>query len=146
MAGRSSVGVVSDELRAGPVDHEEVAVLFIRTADDVAEFGPAFQRLEEVVGLRGRKYYGAFYPREKEYRACVEVKEGDDPQALGLESGTLPGGLYLWARLSGEPPRALRPDRADLRGAHRRERPRRVSPEHRVLPPLRRGRLAPARP
>jgi DNA gyrase inhibitor GyrI len=28
----------------------------------------------------------------------------DDPAALGLESGTLPGGRYLRARLRGEPP------------------------------------------
>jgi len=89
---------------AAPVEREEIAVMFIRTPDDVMAFGPAFERLEQLVGLRGRKYYGAFYPREKEYRACVEVKEGDDAQALGLESGTLPGGRYLRARLSGEPP------------------------------------------
>jgi len=78
--------------------------MFIRTPDDVSAFGPAFERLEGLVGLPGRKFYGAFYPREKEYRACVEVKEGDDAQALGLESGTLPGGRYLRARLSGKPP------------------------------------------
>ena len=78
--------------------------MFIRTPDDVLAFGPAFERLEELVGLPGRKFYGAFYPREKEYRACVELQEGDDPQALGLERGTLPGGRYLRARLRGEPP------------------------------------------
>ena len=71
------------------VERDEIAVMFIRTPDDVEAFGPAFERLEGLVGLRGRKFYGAFYPREKEYRACVEVKEGDDPEALGLESGTL---------------------------------------------------------
>jgi hypothetical protein len=95
---------VSDELSAVPVERDEVSVLFIRTPDEVDEFGRAFQRLEELVGLRGRKFYGAFYALEKEYRACVEVQEGDDPEALGLESGTLPGGHYLRARLSGEPP------------------------------------------
>ena len=35
---------------------------------------------------------------------CVQVREGDDPTALGLEPGTLPGGRYLRARLRGEPP------------------------------------------
>jgi hypothetical protein len=93
-----------NDLLAVPVERDEIAVMFIRTPDDVMAFGPAFERLEQLVGLRGRRYYGAFYPREKEYRACVEVKEGDDPQTLGLESGTLPGGRYLRARLSGEPP------------------------------------------
>jgi len=57
-----------------------------------------------VVGLRGRKFFGAFDPSTREYRVCVQVREGDDPAALGLESGTLPGGRYLRARLRGEPP------------------------------------------
>jgi hypothetical protein len=91
-------------VEAAPVEREEVAVMFITTPDEVEAFGPAFERLEGLVGLRGRKFYGAFYPREKKYRACVEVKQGDDPEALGLERGTLPGGRYLRTRLSGEPP------------------------------------------
>jgi DNA gyrase inhibitor GyrI len=43
-------------------------------------------------------------PATGEYRACVEAREGDDPTALGLESGRLPGGRYLRTRLRGEPP------------------------------------------
>jgi len=86
------------------VEREAIDVMFIRTADDVAEFGPAFQRLEELVGTRGRKFFGAFYPREKEYRACVQLQEFDDPSAFGLETGTLPGGRYLRERIRGEPP------------------------------------------
>ena len=38
------------------------------------------------------------------YLACAERKEGDDPDALGLESLVLPGGRYLRERLHGEPP------------------------------------------
>jgi hypothetical protein len=86
------------------VEREPIDVMFIRTNDDVAEFGPAFQRLEELVGTRGRKFFGAFYPLEREYRACVQEQEGDDPSALGLETGTLPGGRYLRERIRGEPP------------------------------------------
>ena len=95
---------MEEALHATPVEREEIAVMFIRTPDDPLEFGPAFQRLEELVGTRGRKFYGAFYPREKEYRACVVTKDGDDAAALGLEEGTLPCGRYLRARLRGEPP------------------------------------------
>jgi hypothetical protein len=91
-------------MAAAPVDRDEIDVMFIQTADDPAEFGPAFQRLEELVGTRGRKFFGAFFPAANEYRACVQTKEGDDPDALGLESGTLPGGRYLRTRLHGEPP------------------------------------------
>ena len=86
------------------VERDSIDVMFIRTADDAAEFGPAFQRLEELVGTRGRKFFGAFYPREKEYRVCVQVQDADDPSAVGLESGTLPGGRYLRTRIRGEPP------------------------------------------
>ena len=86
------------------VEREPIEVMFIRTADDPSEFGPAFQRLEEVVGTRGRKFFGAFFPQTKEYRACVQLQETDDPSALGLETGTLPGGRYLRERIRGEPP------------------------------------------
>lgn len=95
---------MEEALHATPVEREEIAVMFIRTPDDPREFGPAFQRLEELVGTRGRKFYGAFYPREKEYRACVVTKDGDDASALGLEEGAIPAGRYLRARLQGEPP------------------------------------------
>ena len=86
------------------VERDPIEVMFIRSADDPADFGPAFQRLEELVGTRGRKFFGAFYPREKEYRACVQRQEDDDPTALGLESEELPGGRYLRERIQGEPP------------------------------------------
>jgi hypothetical protein len=86
------------------VEREAVEVMFVRTPDEVAEFGRAFQRLEELVGTRGRKFFGAFYPREKEYRACVQLQEADDPSALELETGTLPGGRYLRERIRGEAP------------------------------------------
>ena len=85
------------------VEREPVEVMFIRTGDDPAEFGPAFGRLEELVGTRGRKFFGAFFP-QTEYRACVQLKEDDDPSTLGLETGQLPGGRYLRERLKGEPP------------------------------------------
>jgi hypothetical protein len=86
------------------VERKGLDVMFIETADDPSEFGPAFQRLEQVVGTRGRKFFGAFYPRENHYRACVRIEAGDDATALGLTVGTLPGGLYLRERIRGEPP------------------------------------------
>ncbi len=87
-----------------PIERDETQVMFLRTADDPATFGPLWERLEALVGLRGRKFFGAFYPSAEEYCVCVQMRAGDDPAALGLESGTLPGGRYLRARLRGEPP------------------------------------------
>ena len=73
--------------------------------DDLGEIPRAWAKLEAVVGsLRGRRFFGAFDPATNTYRACVALRDGDDPAALGLEAGTLPGGRYLRARLAGEPP------------------------------------------
>ena len=41
------------------VEREPVEVMFLRTRDDPADMGPAWQRLEGLVGTRGRKFFGA---------------------------------------------------------------------------------------
>jgi hypothetical protein len=93
-----------EEVPASPVERDEVEVMFLRATDDPAEMARCWERLEAIVGTRGRKFFGAFDPSTREYRVCVQVREDDDAAALGLESGTLPGGRYLRARLRGEPP------------------------------------------
>jgi hypothetical protein len=85
------------------IQREEIAVQFVRVGDGLAEIRRAWDELEAVVDLHGRHFYGAFDPVADDYRACVEVREGD-ALVPGLESGTLPGGRYLRARLHGEPP------------------------------------------
>lgn len=86
------------------VERFETPVMFKRVADEVTAIGRGMQEVEEAVGLRGRKYYGAFND-DGEYRICVQLREGDDPHALGLEVGSLPGGRYVRERLTGEPPK-----------------------------------------
>jgi hypothetical protein len=78
-------------------------VPFVRVPDGLEHIRRAWDELEAAVALRGRHFYGAFDPVANDYRACVEVREGDE-LAPGLESGTLPGGRYLRARLHGDPP------------------------------------------
>jgi len=85
------------------VERDEIAVQFVRGLDELADIRRAWAELEAAVALCGRRFYGAFDPAANDYRACVEVREGDEP-APGLESGTLPGGRYLRARLHGDPP------------------------------------------
>jgi len=87
----------------GEVERVEIAVQFVRVPDGLDEIGGAWNELEAVVALRGRHFYGAYDPVADDYRACVEVRDGDElvPE---LENGTLPGGRYLRARLRGEPP------------------------------------------
>jgi hypothetical protein len=87
----------------GELEREEIAVQFVRVPDGIANIRRAWDELEAVVPLRGRHFYGAFDPVAEDYRACVEVREGEEP-VPGLESGTLPGGRYLRARLRGDPP------------------------------------------
>ena len=50
------------------------------------------------------KFFGTFDPAAREYRVCVQLREDDHPDELGLEVGKLPGGRYLLVRLQGEPP------------------------------------------
>lgn len=85
------------------VERDEIAVQFVRVEDGLEHIRLAWDELEAVVPLRGRHFYGAFDPVANDYRACVEVREGD-AVVPGLESGTLPGGRYLRARLRGDPP------------------------------------------
>lgn len=42
--------------------------------------------------------------RSNTYTVCTPIKAGDDLEAIGLRTGTLPGGFYLRGRLVGEPP------------------------------------------
>jgi hypothetical protein len=85
------------------VERAETPVMFKRVADEASAISRGMQEVEEAVGLRGRKYYGAF-DNNGEYRVCVQLRDDDDPQALGLEVGSLPGGRYALQRLTGEPP------------------------------------------
>ncbi len=79
--------------------------MFVRALDGPDAIRRAWERLEARVGPpQGRKFFGTFEAATSEYRACVQIQEHDDPSGLGLESSTLPGGMYLRARLRGEPP------------------------------------------
>ena len=96
---------MADGERARLVDRDKVAVMFKRVADEQTAITRGWAELEEAVGpLRGRKFYGVFDATGREYRACVQLREDDEPAALGLEEGTLPGGRYAQVRLQGEPP------------------------------------------
>jgi hypothetical protein len=87
------------------VDREEVRVMFKRTADKQEAITRTWSEVEAAIGsLRGRKFYGTFDPETREYRVCVQWREGDDPDSLGLEEGTIAGGRYARERLEGQPP------------------------------------------
>jgi hypothetical protein len=87
------------------VEREDTAVMLKRAPDEQEAITRVWAELEERVGsLRGRRFYGVLDTETHEYLACVRLQNDDDPEALGLETGTLPGGRYARVRLEGEPP------------------------------------------
>ena len=85
---------------------EDVQVLYKAIEGDPEKIHVAAQRawmeLAQAVELEGRGTYGYWHPPDLEYRACSSVKEGDDPEALGLGETVLPGGWYRRASLDGD--------------------------------------------
>lgn len=86
------------------VDREPVPVVQATCADELGEIQRLWPWFEELVGLRGRRMYAVADEAAATYTTCTPVRPDDDPAALGLEVGTLPGGRFRRGRLSGEPP------------------------------------------
>jgi hypothetical protein len=86
------------------VVREPTEVMLVRVADELAAIQQAWAAFERVVGLHGRKFYGAFDPVTVTYSVCAVLHPDDDPAEFGAERGTLPGGRYACVRLHGEPP------------------------------------------
>ena len=80
------------------VERDEVRVEYVASADGIEAIRDAWARLENVVPLRGNRFFGTF--GGSEYRACVEVRD----TSFGLPAWKIPGGRYARARLRGEPP------------------------------------------
>jgi hypothetical protein len=74
------------------------------TIDDLAHIQAIWPLFEHLVGLRGRKMYARADEQLNTYTVCTPIKPGDDPEALGLHTGTLQGGTYLRGQLIGDPP------------------------------------------
>ena len=61
----------------------------------------AFARLEQVVPLKGNRFYATFDPTTLEYRACVALRAGEQGSTYGLPEFTLEAGPYASAKLKG---------------------------------------------
>ena len=90
------------------VERPDVTVAYIKTADTLADIKAAWKELEDRLDnvLKGRRFFGVFFPARSEYHATVQLRD-DDPgeaQRLGLETEVIPGGAYQRVRLRGEPP------------------------------------------
>lgn len=80
----------------------DVAMMLERVRDELPAIQDLWPRFERLVGLRGRRMYAMVSAGT--YAACTPVRDDDDPARLGLDTGILPGGWYLQARIAAEPP------------------------------------------
>jgi hypothetical protein len=86
------------------IDRGPVPVMGATCADDVDEIQRLWTRFEELVGLHSRKMYGLVDVAGPTYTTCTPIRHDDDPGALGLIVGQLPGGSFLRGHLHGDPP------------------------------------------
>ena len=109
-----------------------VVVLPARRVGYTSSFGhpstsDAFTRLEQVVPLKGNRFYATFDALTQEYRACVALKEGETGSTYGFPEGLLAPGLYASVKLKGdflEIIRSIGPAFERLREEHKRDQHR----------------------
>ena len=73
-----------------------IPVMYVLSTNSTAGAREAFEKLERAIkDLRGRKFYGTFHPKTRIYRACVAIKDVDNPKIYGLDTWVIPGGRYV---------------------------------------------------
>jgi hypothetical protein len=109
-AGRCGLGrrvfvVLAQRWRRFVVSYRIIERAAIRVAYTTSIGDPsasdAFQRLEQVVPLKGNRFFATFDSLTQEYRACVALKAGQGGAWYGLPEGVLPGGTYASTKLVG---------------------------------------------
>jgi len=79
---------------------EPVHVICVKAVGGTKGADEAFKRLEsKIPTMRGRRFYGTFNPFTDECRVCVQVREEEDAESMGLEDWTIPGGMYARQRV-----------------------------------------------
>jgi hypothetical protein len=77
---------------------DPVTVMYVVSPNGTGGASGAFDTLEaRLPSLKGRKFYGTML--NGEYRACVALEPQDSPAAMGLETWTIPGGVYVRRKL-----------------------------------------------
>ncbi len=77
---------------------ESKTVMYIETTDIPDGIANTFTHLESrLPTLRQRKFYGVMFGNK--YWAAVELKPQDDPTAMKLKVGKIPGGVYICTKL-----------------------------------------------
>lgn len=82
----------------------DIDVMYVAAEGGVRGGKEAFDKLEsKLPNLKKRKFYGALLgtPEKGEYRACVAIREEDNPVAMGLKTWVIPGGRYTREKIKG---------------------------------------------
>ena len=88
---------------------EDVPIMYLDVAFDVEAIQAGWPDFESrFTSLRGRKMMAVVFPEKEIYRLATLMRDEDDPDALGLRMGVLPGGPYLQLSLSGDARRVHR--------------------------------------
>ncbi len=83
------------------VNLEPIKVAFTSSIGNPSQ-SDAFKRLEEIVPLKGYKFYATYDSVTCEYCACVKIEEGQDENVYSLPIKTISGGLYATSQLKGD--------------------------------------------
>ena len=86
------------------MERDVVPVMFKRVADEQAAISGGMAEVEAAVGLRGRKFYGAFDADGDQYRVCVQIRGGRRSEGARAGGRHAAGGRYARVQLAGEPP------------------------------------------
>lgn len=93
----SSLGAVTALVR------DDVPIMYLDVAFDVESIQAGWPEFESrFTSLRGRKMIAMIFPEQGIYRLATVMRDEDDPDALGLQMGVLPGGPYLQLSLEGD--------------------------------------------
>jgi hypothetical protein len=96
---RSALGEVAR------VTREDTPIMYLDVAFDVEAIQAGWPDFESrFTSLRGRTMMVVVYPEQGIYRLATTMRDEDDPDALGLAMGALPGGTYLQLTLVDEAP------------------------------------------
>lgn len=82
---------------------EDLPIMYLDVAFDVDEIQAGWPDFESrFTSLRGRRMMAVVFPERAIYRLATLMRDEDDPDALGLSMGVLPGGPYLQLSLEGD--------------------------------------------
>lgn len=90
--------------RIMPVTIEDIKVMYVVAIGGLSGIKAAWAQLEaSLPSLKGRRFYGTYL--NGEYRACVALRDDDNPAALGLDTWAIPGGTYVQRKIEDWPDR-----------------------------------------